>query len=54
MKLDKENTKQIMKIVVVAILLLVALINIQPLWNMFAVFIGMVSPFIGGLAIGFI
>ena len=54
MKLDKENTKQIMKIVVVAILLLVALINIQPLWNMFAVFIGIVSPFIWGLAIAFI
>lgn len=54
MKLDKENTKQIMKIVVVAILLLVALINIQPLWNIFAVFIGILSPFIWGLAIAFI
>ena len=54
MKLDKENTKQIMKIVIVAIVLLVALINIQPLWNVFKVFLGILSPFIWGLAIAFI
>ena len=54
MKLDKENTKQIMKIVVVAIILLVALINIQPLWNVVKVFLGILSPFIWGLAIAFI
>ena len=29
MKLDKENTKQIIKIVVIAIVLLVALLNIS-------------------------
>ena len=54
MKLDKENTKQIMKIVIIAIVLLVALINIQPLWNVFKVFLGILSPFIWGLAIAFI
>ncbi len=54
MKLDKENTKQIIKIVVVAIVLLIALINIQPLWNVFTVFLGILSPFIWGLAIAFI
>ena len=54
MKLDKENTKQIMKIVIIAIVLLVALINIQPLWNVFNVFLGILSPFIWGLAIAFI
>ncbi len=54
MKLDKENTKQIIKIVVVGIVLLIALINIQPLWNVFTVFLGILSPFIWGLAIAFI
>ena len=54
MKLDKENTKQIMKIVIVAIVLLVILINIQPIWNVVKVFLGILSPFIWGLAIAFI
>lgn len=54
MKLDKENTKQIMKIVIVAIVLLVVLINIQPIWNVVKVFLGILSPFIWGLAIAFI
>lgn len=54
MKLDKENTKQIMKIVIVAIVVFVALLNIQPLWNVFTVFLGILSPFIWGLAIAFI
>lgn len=54
MKLDKENTKQIMKIVIVAIVLLVALMNIQPVWNVCKVFLGILSPFIWGLAIAFI
>ena len=54
MKLDKENTKQIMKIVIVAIILLVALMNIQPVWNVCKIFLGILSPFIWGLAIAFI
>ncbi len=54
MKLDKENTKQIMKIVIVAIILLVVLMNIQPVWNVCKIFLGILSPFIWGLAIAFI
>ena len=54
MKLDKENTKQIIKIVVIAIVLLVALLNIQPIWNVCKTFLSILSPFICGLAIAFI
>ena len=54
MKLDKENTKQIIKIVVIAIVLLVALLNIEPVWNAFKTFLSILSPFIWGLAIAFI
>ena len=54
MKLDKENTKQIIKIVVIAIVLLVALLNIEPVWNVFKTFLSILSPFIWGLAIAFI
>ena len=54
MKLDKENTKQIIKIVVIAIVLLVALLNIEPVWNIFKTFLSILSPFIWGLAIAFI
>ncbi len=54
MKLDKENTKQIIKIVVIAIVLLVALLNIIQIWEIFKVFLNILSPFIWGLAIAFI
>ena len=54
MKLDKENTKQIIKIVVIAIVLLVALLNITQIWDIFKVFFNILSPFIWGLAIAFI
>lgn len=54
MKLDKENTKQIIKIVVIAIVLLVALFNIEPVWNVCKTFLSILSPFICGLAIAFI
>lgn len=54
MKLDKENTKQIIKIVVIAIVLLVALLNIEPVWNVCKIFLSILSPFICGLAIAFI
>ena len=54
MKLDKENTKQIIKIVVIAIVLLVALLNIIQIWEIFKVFFNILSPFIWGLAIAFI
>lgn len=54
MRLDKENTKQIIKIVVIAIVLLVALINIETVWNMFKGLLSIISPFIWGLAIAFI
>ena len=46
MKLDKENTKQIIKIVVIAIVLLVALLNIEPVWNVCKTFLSILSPFI--------
>ena len=54
MKLDKENTKQIIKIVVIAIVLLVALLNIDPVWGGVKEFLNIISPFIWGLAIAFI
>ena len=53
-KLDKEITKQIIKIVVIAIVLLVALLNIEPVWNVCKTFLSILSPFICGLAIAFI
>ena len=54
MKLDKENTKQILKIVIIAIIVLVALLNIGPVWNGVKVILSILSPFIWGLAIAFI
>lgn len=54
MKLDKENTKQILKIVVIAIILLVALFNITTVWKACLSFLDIISPFIWGLAIAFI
>lgn len=54
MKLDKENTRQILKIVLIAIIVLMAFLNIQPLWNVFKVVLSILSPFIWGIAIAFI
>ena len=54
MKLDKENTKQIIKIVTVAIILLAVVLNIGTVWNGIKVFLNIISPFIWGLAIAFI
>lgn len=54
MKLDKENTKQIIKIVVIAIILLVALLNLESLWNVCKTFLNILSPFVWGIAIAFI
>ena len=54
MNLNKENTNQIIKIVIIAIVLLVALFNISSLWNIFKVFLNIISPFLWGLAIAFI
>ena len=54
MKLDKENTKQILKIVIIAILILAILLNLEPVWNVCKVFLNILSPFIWGLAIAFI
>lgn len=54
MKLDKENTKQILKIVIIAIILLVALFNIKFVWDAGLSFFNIISPFIWGLAIAFI
>lgn len=54
MKLDKENTKQILKIVIIAIVLLVALFNIKFVWDAGMAFLNIISPFIWGLAIAFI
>ena len=54
MKLDKENTKQILKIVVIAIILFMALLNIQTVWNGIKYFLDIISPFIWGLAIAFV
>ena len=54
MKLEKENAKQILKIVVIAIILLVALFNIKTVWNACISFLDIISPFIWGLAIAFI
>ena len=54
MKLDKENTRQILKIVVIAIVLFIALLNIQVVWGGIKYFIDIISPFIWGLAIAFV
>ena len=54
MKLDKENTRQIIKIVVIAIVLFIALLNIQVVWGGIKYFIDIISPFIWGLAIAFV
>ena len=54
MKLDKENTKQILKIVVIAIVLFIALLNIQVVWGGIKYFIDIISPFIWGIAIAFV
>ncbi len=54
MKLDKENTKQIIKIVTVAIILLAVVLNIGTVWNGIKVFLNIISPFIWGLAIAFV
>ena len=54
MQLDKENTKQILKIVIIAIILLVALFNIKFVWDAGLSFFNIISPFIWGLAISFI
>lgn len=54
MKLDKDSTKQILKIVVIAIILLAVILNIEPVWNVCKTFLSIISPFIWGLAIAFI
>lgn len=54
MKLDKENTRQILKIVVIAIILFVCLLNIQVIWTATIYFLNIISPFTWGLAIAFI
>ena len=54
MKLDKENTRQIIKILVIAIVLFIALLNIQVVWGGIKYFLDIISPFIWGLAIAFV
>lgn len=54
MKLDKENTKQIIKIIIVAVILIAIALNIGTVWNGIKLFLDILSPFIWGLAIAFI
>ena len=54
MKLDKENTREIIKIVIVAIVLLAIVLNLNTVWNGIKIFLRIISPFIWGLAIAFI
>ena len=54
MKLEKDNTKQIIKIVVVAVVLLAVVLNLGTVWNGIKVFLDILSPFIWGFAIAFI
>ena len=54
MRLDKENTRQILKIVVIAIILFVCLLNVQVIWNATIYLLNIISPFTWGLAIAFI
>lgn len=54
MRLDKENTKQIIKIVVIAIALLAVVLNLSAVWDGIKVVLSILSPFIWGLAIAFI
>ena len=54
MKLEKDNTKQIIKIVIVAVVLLAVVLNLGTVWNGIKVFLDILSPFIWGFAIAFI
>ena len=54
MKLDKDNTRQILKIVIIAIIVLVALLNMGSVWNVVKLALSILSPFVWGLAIAFI
>ena len=54
MKFEKDNMKQILKIVIVAIVVLVVLLNITTVWGWCKVGLAILSPFIWGLAIAFI
>ena len=54
MKIDRDSTKQILKIVIITIVLLAIVLNIEPVWNVCKVFFSIISPFIWGLAIAFI
>ncbi len=54
MKLDKENTKQIIKIVIVTIILFAIAINLGTVWNGIKAILKIISPFIWGLAFAFI
>ena len=54
MKLEKDNTKQIIKIVVVAVVLLAVVLNLGTVWNGIKVFLDILYPFIWGFAIAFI
>ena len=54
MKLDKENTKQIIKIIIIAVILIAIVLNIGTVWGGIKLFLDILSPFIWGLAIAFI
>ena len=54
MQLDKQNTKQILKIVVIAIVLFAIVLNLDTVWNGIKVLLNIISPFIWGLAIAFV
>ena len=54
MKIDRDSTKQILKIVIITIILLAIVLNIGLVWNVCKVFFSIISPFIWGLAIAFI
>lgn len=54
MKLDKENTKQIIKMIIIAVILIAIALNIGTVWSGIKLFLDILSPFIWGLAIAFI
>ena len=54
MKLDKENTRKIIFIVVIAVLLYWGLQNLAIIWNAISTLIHILKPFILGACIAFV
>ncbi len=54
MDLDRKNTKRILLIVAFGVVLFWALINLSKVFDMFGTVVGLLTPFLVGLALAFI